>query len=261
MNLLIVDDEPIVLQGILNGVQWELLRFQNVYTAQSSDEARDIFKNEQIDVLLTDIELTGNSGLDLIEWVNNTFPGVMCIVLSCHDEFNYAQRAVRLECTDYVLKPVPYEILTESLKKAIDKAASRLGKSRLEDFGKAYFTYLKEGHASVSADEPVETALNYIKAHISEELSVEHLAKLANVSPRHLTRLFQKKLGLNVAECITKERMTAAAELLLDPSVSITLVSDRCGYCNYSYFIRQFKKYHGVTPGEYQKQRQQMSDL
>ncbi len=57
-------------------------------------------------------------------------------------------------------------------------------------------------------------------------------------------------------DCITKERMIIAAELLSDPAISVTLVSDRCGYCNYSYFIRQFKKYHGVTPGEYQKQQQ-----
>ena len=254
MNLLIVDDEPVVLNGILNGVQWEILRFQNVMTAQDFEEAQEIFRERKIDVLLTDIELTGRSGLDLIEWVNENYPGVICIVLSCHDEFNFAQRAVRLECTDYVLKPVPYEILTDTLKKASEKVVALRGQSAMADYGKAYFTYLKGERSSNVAGDPVETALGYIKAHISEELSVEQLAKLACVSPRHLSRLFQKKLGLNVAESIIKERMTVAAELLQDPEISVTLVSDRCGYCNYSYFIRQFKKYYGISPGEYQKQ-------
>ena len=256
MNLLIVDDEPIVLQGILNGVQWELLRFQNVYTSQSVEEARETLDQAKIDVLLTDIELTGSSGLDLIEWVNKTHPGIMCIVLSCHDEFNFAQRAVRLACADYVLKPVPYEILTETLKKTIDRVIAQQGRSAMEDYGKAYFTYLKGEKNRQPEEDPVDASLRYIKAHISEELSVEQLAKLVSVSPRHLSRLFQKKLGMNVMDCITKERMIIAAELLSDPAISITLVSDRCGYCNYSYFIRQFKKYHGITPGEYQKQQQ-----
>lgn len=255
MNLLIVDDEPIVLQGLLNGIDWNRLQFRDVLSASSFEEALDVLKQNSVDILLTDIELSEKNGLDLVEWVKENHPGVRCVILSCHDEFPYAQRAVRLECVDYVLKPIPYAQLTEILAKAKEKVLSERGRTELEDYGKAYFTYLKRNDSKPEKKDAVEAATKYIKAHISDELSVEELAGFVGLSPRHLSRLFQKKLGQNVPEYITKERMTVASRLLADPDISVTMVSDRCGYCNYSYFIRQFKKYFGVTPGEYQKSR------
>ena len=143
MNLLIVDDEPIVLQGLLNGIDWNRLQFRDVLSASSFEEALDVLKQNSVDILLTDIELSEKNGLDLVEWVKENHPGVRCVILSCHDEFPYAQRAVRLECVDYVLKPIPYAQLTEILAKAKEKVLSERGRTELEDYGKAYFTYLK----------------------------------------------------------------------------------------------------------------------
>ena len=56
---------------------------------------------------------------------------------------------------------------------------------------------------------------------------------------------------------MTQQRMVLAAELLREPGISVTIVSDRVGYSNYSYFIKQFRKYHGMTPREYQKKQEQ----
>ena len=57
MNLLIVDDEPIVLQGLLNGIDWNRLQFRDVLSASSFEEALDVLKQNSVDILLTDIEL------------------------------------------------------------------------------------------------------------------------------------------------------------------------------------------------------------
>ena len=120
MNLLIVDDEVQILQGLLSGIRWELLQFQEVLTAKNYSQAVEAFQNWQIDILLSDIEMTDQSGLDLIEWVNEHYPETECIILSCHDEFDLARRAVGLKFLDYVLNPIPYEPLTEVLKQAMD---------------------------------------------------------------------------------------------------------------------------------------------
>ena len=74
MNLLIVDDEVQILQGLLSGIRWELLQFQEVLTAKNYSQAVEAFQNWQIDILLSDIEMTDQSGLDLIEWVNEHYP-------------------------------------------------------------------------------------------------------------------------------------------------------------------------------------------
>lgn len=257
MTLLIVDDEPLVLQGILNGVQWELLDFRHVLTARSDEQARKLLAEQPVDILLTDIEMGDKSGLDLIQWVNETRPEIKCIVLSCHDEFDFAQRAVRLECFDYVLKPVPYETLTQVLIKARERVLRERGQSLLERYGKEYVK--KQGGKPEEAppEDVLDTAERYIRDHISAEISVETVAKEAHVSPRHLNRLFQKKHGQSVSDYVTGQRMVLAAELLRETDISVTIVSDRVGYSNYSYFIKQFKKYHGVTPREYQKKQLQ----
>lgn len=258
MNLLIVDDEPMLIDGIMKGVRWELLDFEKVLIARNYEQATAVLSSERVDVLLTDIEMGGKNGLDLIEWVNRTNEDTQCIVLSCHDEFSFAQRAIRLDCYDFVLKPIPYEALTQLLSRAQQRVLEAHGQSVLEDYGKTYIRNMR-GETSDSASEGiVETVVSYIKTHIDEDMPIELLAKQANISPRHLARLFQRDMGKPIGEFITEQRMQLACELLRDPAISVTLVADRVGYNNYSYFIRLFKRTNGVTPGEYQRRSAQL---
>ena len=74
MNILIVDDEELAVQGILDGVNWEQLSFDKVLTARSYEDAVSIFGNTYIDILVSDIEMPGESGLKLIEYVNAHSP-------------------------------------------------------------------------------------------------------------------------------------------------------------------------------------------
>lgn len=252
MNLLIVDDEEQILEGIVRGVLWEQLTFEHVWTAKSFSEAVDVFGKYTVDVLLSDIEMDSQNGLDLIQWVNEHSPETGCLILSCHEEFNFARRAVALKCLDYILKPVPYETLTEILKETAGKVERERSHSRFEDYGKAYVAQMGREATAEEPPDVIETATAYINAHLSEELPVEFVAKLVHVSPRHLGRLFQKAFGKSVLEYMTGQRMLMAGELLR-MGLSITMTADRVGYSNYSYFIKQFKKFHGSTPRDYQQ--------
>lgn len=253
MTILIVDDEPIILQGIVNGIQWDILDFQKIITAKNYEQAKNIIGAEPVDVLLTDIEMTDKNGLDLIQWINEQDLDMKCIVLSCHDRFEFAQRAVRLECFDYILKPVPYETLTQDLLRAQNRIRQERGQLLLESYGRDYVKKLSEPMKMDLSEDTLEIAKAYIQAHISEDTSVEALAKEVHVSPRHLSRLFQKEFRKSVGEYITDQRMLLAGELLRTTGLTVTLVSDRVGYSNYSYFIKQFKRFYGLTPKEYQR--------
>ena len=252
MNLLIVDDEEQILQGLMSGILWDQLPFDHVQTAKSYGEAVDIFQSGPVDVLLSDIEMDSQSGLDLIEWVNAHSPDTGCLILSCHEDFAFARRAVALKCLDYILKPVPYEQLTKILGETAKRVVHERGHSLLENYGLAYVRQMSGDTAGEATEDAMDTAVKYIKAHISEEISVEYLAKLVHVSPRHLGRLFQKAYGQSVGEFITGQRMVLAGELLKNGRLSITMVADKAGYSNYSYFIKQFKRFYRMTPREYQ---------
>ena len=119
MKLLIVDDEYFAVQGVMDGVNWEVLGFDEVLQAYSYTEAVEAFRQNDVEILLCDIEMPDESGLELVAWVNEHSPGTECIILSCHDEFDYAKQALSLRCLDYVLKPVRYHTLTEILQNAI----------------------------------------------------------------------------------------------------------------------------------------------
>ena len=75
---------------------------------------------------------------------------------------------------------------------------------------------------------------------------------MVHVSPRHLTRLFNREFGQSVNEYLLEQRMMLAGQLLENTNLTVTMVSDRVGYGNCSYFIKLFKKFYGITPSKYQ---------
>ncbi len=203
-------------------------------------------------MLLCDIEMPDGSGLELVEYVNKHSPGTQCVILSCHDEFDFARQAVKLNCLDYVLKPVRYQDLTGILKNAIAAAQERSRRTKMENLGQQYVDAVaQKNHADTS--DAAGIAMDYIAAHLDEELSVKQLSALVYISPDHLTRVFKRRYGKSISEVILERRMALAGELLKKENMSIAAVSGSVGFSNYSYFSEQFKKVYGMTPRDYQK--------
>ncbi|MCM1225689.1 MAG: AraC family transcriptional regulator [Lachnospiraceae bacterium] len=257
MRLLIVDDEYFARQGIMDGVNWEVLRFEEVFQAGCYSEAVELLERQTqlkqpVDIMLCDIEMPDESGLELIEWAKEHCPDMECLILSCHDEFDFARQAVRLQCLDYILKPVRYDVLTEVLAKTMKTVAEKHRQNTLEDYGRIYIDNITQNKKDESVD-AVDRVVEYIEKHLAEDLSVRQLAGMAYISPDHLTRSFKKRFSQTVSDYILQKRMTLAGELLRDRRMTVTMVSDCVGFGNYSYFTEQFKKFYGVTPREYQK--------
>lgn len=258
MKLLIVDDEIFAIQGIMDGVNWDVLAYDEVLQANSYTQAVELLSRKAVEVVLCDIEMPDESGLELIAWINEHLPETECIILSCHDEFDFARQAVQLRCLDYILKPARYDFLTEVLGKASCAVRRKSHQTMMENYGKLYIDTISQPHTEDSFD-VVEQVADYISHHLAEELSVKTLANMVYVSPDHLTRSFKKRYHQTVSDYIMKKRMELAGELLKKPGMTITMVSDCVGFGNYSYFTEQFKRYYKMTPREYQsKQRKQV---
>lgn len=251
MKLLIVDDEIFAIQGIMQGVNWEVLDYDEVLQANSYAQAVEVLTKKPAEVVLCDIEMPDESGLELIGWINEHLPETECIILSCHDEFDFARQAVKLKCLDYILKPARYDFLTEVLRKAYETVNEKNRQAVLEGYGKIYIDNLSRSKREDNVD-AVEKVADYIDRHLADDLSVKTLANMAYISPDHLTRSFKKKFHQTVSDYILQKRMIMAGELLKEEKMTITMVSDCVGFGNYSYFTEQFKKYHGMTPREYQ---------
>ncbi len=97
MNILVVDDEYYIVKNIIETTDWSALGIEQAFPAYSASQAKRIFEGSQdIDILLTDIEMPRETGLQLVEWLheNNFHPIVL--VLTGHQRFDYAQEALNL---------------------------------------------------------------------------------------------------------------------------------------------------------------------
>ena len=106
MNILVVDDEFYIVQGIIKNTNWESLGITEVFPAYSAKQAQKIIETNDVDILLTDIEMPGENGFELIEWIQKEHYNIIPVILTSHQRFDYAQKAISMHCLGYILKPI-----------------------------------------------------------------------------------------------------------------------------------------------------------
>lgn len=126
LKLVIVDDEPILLQGLLQTYHWEKMGFEVVGTAQSGEQAIEVIKEHRPDVVLTDIRMKKITGLMVIEEIKKSGIDSLFIVLSAYRDFNYAQQACDLGAFAYLLKPLEEEKLEETMQAAYEECLKKI---------------------------------------------------------------------------------------------------------------------------------------
>ena len=100
---------------------------------------------------------------------------------------------------------------------------------------------------------PIDRVIESIKADCSLPYSQANLSKSLGLTPAYFCRLFHEKTGQHFSTFLTRARMEKAQYLLSDgQNLSLAEVSSACGYPNKSYFCQVFKKYTGMTPGEFE---------
>ncbi|AFH65164.1 response regulator transcription factor [Paenibacillus caseinilyticus] len=104
-KVLIADDEPWIREGIRDAVDWTSLGMEVVAEAEDGEEALELALEHSAEVLLVDLNMPIMNGIELMKRVREELPGSRIVVITGHDEFVFAQEAIRLEVDDYILKP------------------------------------------------------------------------------------------------------------------------------------------------------------
>lgn len=138
MNLLIVDDQIIVVQGLLKEVDWFQYGIDHVYGATSVAGALNIFETTPIDVLLCDIEMPIETGLSLVAWVNQKKMDTRCILLTAYAKFSYAQESIKLRVFDYILQPAPYTQIASTVQRAVEDLRQSREQEYFTNCGEAF---------------------------------------------------------------------------------------------------------------------------
>jgi two-component system response regulator YesN len=127
-KVFLVEDEIVIREGIKNNIHWEEEGFQIVGDESDGELAYPMIIKEQPDILITDIKMPFMDGLELSKLLKKEMPQLKIIIISGYSDFGYAQQAIDIGVSEYLLKPVTSTKLIDSVK----NAASSIEKERKE---------------------------------------------------------------------------------------------------------------------------------
>ncbi|MGN0775687.1 MAG: response regulator [Candidatus Ventricola sp.] len=132
MKLLIVDDEPVIVRGLLKLLDYEALGFDTVLSADNSTDALALLRYERPVAMISDIAMPGLTGLELLRLIRDESIPVSVVFVSGYRSFDYAQEALSLGAKSYLLKPVDAKALSRELTQIAESHRVHAVQARLQ---------------------------------------------------------------------------------------------------------------------------------
>lgn len=248
-RVVIIDDEPIIVDGLTKGIQWDKWNCQVVGTEHDGETGLELIRKVKPDILISDINMPKMDGLAMIAGLKSEFPLLQIAVLTGYRDFDYAQKALNLGVSRYLLKPSRFAELEETIT-AMTEKLSELGVSADKADNEEDTQESIEINSGANSF-IVDNAMAYIAEHYKERLKLVDVADQIYVSQWHLSKLLNKRTGQNFSEILNGVRVEKATQLLRDPSYRISDIADEVGFQDLAHFSRVFKKIKGVSANEY----------
>ena len=237
LRVLLVDDEIMIREGFKRLFDWESHDCQVVGEAADGMEALAQIDTLRPDIVIMDINIPIMNGLKVIQVSRMKHPNTAFVIVSGYDDFSYCREALRLQITDYILKPVNYE----EFGTCIDNLKISLFQQRLS------------AEPEQQEERTISGITRYLQEHLAEEMSLSILAEQFYLSPQYISQLFKSEIGVGFLAYLTNIRMEKAKKLLLSTSLPIANVAEQSGYGDYRVFTKVFKKAEGITPSQYRR--------
>ena len=242
-RVVLIDDEKIIVDGLTRVIKWADYNCEVVGAAYDAAGGAALIRRVRPHIVFTDIKMPDQDGLTMLAGLKSEFPEMQIAVLTGYRDFNYAQEAIKLGVTRFLLKPSKMDELHE----ALSAMKERLNKLPPD--------------AAAGEDEPcldrhagsfiVNQATAYIEEHYAQKLTLQEVADKCYVSQWHLSKLINKYTGNTFYELLNNVRIEKAKALLNDPKLKIGDIVDMVGYSDAAHFSRVFKRIVGVSANEY----------
>lgn len=237
LRVLLVDDEIMIREGFKRLFDWEAHDCEVVGEAADGMEALAKIDALQPDIAIMDINIPIMNGLKVIQISRLKHPDTAFVIVSGYDDFSYCREALRLQITDYILKPVNYE----EFGNCIDNLKISL------------FQRQTSTQDSPKEERTIHGITRFLQEHLTKEISLSVLAEEFHLNPQYISQLFKSEIGVNFLTYLTNIRMEQAKKLLLTTSLSVAEISEQSGYGDYRVFTKVFKKSEGISPSQYRR--------
>lgn len=234
-NVLIIDDEELIRQGIKKRIISYELNIGTIFEGSNGIQALELLKNNKINIALVDINIPFINGLEFIKEGIKLSRDTIFIIISGYDNFSYAQKAIEYGVFRYILKPINKNQLKETLIEAINLLGEKADENddKLNPLTKRILTEVNNNYSNC-------------------EYSLLDLAKSVGFSESYISKTLKKDIGMTFNEYLTSIRIEMAKKILMTEGKLTTVneVAKRVGYSNQHYFSQVFKKHIGSTPSE-----------
>ena len=234
-RVVIIDDEQIIVEGLKKVVKWADYNCEVAGTAANARSGAALIREIEPDILITDICMPGQNGLNMLAGLRSEFPNLQVTVLTGYRDFAYAQEAIKLGVTRFLLKPSKMAEINEALTAMTEKLGNTDGTHEDQNTGSFI----------------VNRALAYMEEHYAEKITLQEVAEKCYVSQWHLSKLLNKYNGQSFYDTLNRIRIDEAKKLLTDPRLKIGDIGLRVGYSAMAHFSRIFKKLTGLSANEY----------
>ena len=239
LRVLLVDDEIMIREGFKKLFDWEAHDCE--VAGEAADGMEALAKIDALcpDIVIMDINIPIMSGLKVIQLSRIKHPRIAYVIVSGYDDFSYCQQALRLQITDYILKPVNYE----EFGTCIDNLKISLFEQRVAD----------QTESEELEERAITGITRYLQEHLAEEVSLSILAEQFHLNPQYISQLFKNEIGVGFLTYLTSIRMEKAKKLLISTPLSVAEIAEQSGYGDYRVFTKIFKKSEGITPSQYRR--------
>lgn len=242
-SAVLIDDEPWVLARLRTVTVWEDHGFAIAGEYSDAEEAWAALRASPPDVVVADISMPKMTGLELISKAREEGLDCEFLIISGYDDFGYAKEAIAHGVFYYFLKPLSGEEFAAQLRRLrthLDKKAALPGpeKSRL-----------------ITDSSRLNSILEYIQSSYASPISLADISSKFFISQTYICDLFSKNLNSTFVQYLNDVRIARAEEVLRTSDRPVSNVAEDCGFSDYSYFSRVFKKKLGMSPKEYRKSR------
>ncbi len=234
-QLIIVDDEEKILEGISQLFPWNNIGFQVVARFLDARSALTYIEQNPVDVVMTDISMPDMNGIELTKELKR-FPELKIVLFSSYKDYEYMRAAIQYGISDYLLKPIRYDELVT----CFDGIRLQLDQKNMVEVAKPKTYY----------SEIIQRVDDYLLNNY-QKASLEGAAEAVGLSPNYLSKIYKEKSGSGFLERLNRIKMEKACELLMDPSYKHYEIAFYVGYDNPKNFSRAFKAYFNVSPMEY----------
>lgn len=248
-HILLVEDNKELLLLMKNSLSGRY----HIFTSGNGKKALSIIKEQDIQIIVSDIMMPEMNGLELCKTVKENLETshISVIILTAKNSMEDRINCYNAGADGYIAKPFNMKLLEARINNLVQKQ-----KSKQKDFKSDVDLNLSTLEYQSIDEQFLTTAIEIIQNHIDKpDFDISILAQSLNVSKSSLYRKIKSMTGLSPLEFVRNIRLKQACRLLKDKSVSISEVAYASGFSDPKYFAQCFKTEFNLTPSEFQKQK------